>query len=381
MDIRKEFKTISSFDILEELSEKYEYEFGMKPYDVSYWDPSPEFLNEMINCLHFIYPQDVISYNYTYLLKEKKAILQSLGFDPKIKDCIITPNGTASIMLVSHWLKCHHVKKLNLIHPAYFSIVNNCFNDDISITNIETDIINQYNLNINPLDFKNEFFWCSNPLYSTGFHLSDSHINILTELIENENVLILDECVSRKNFELSHILGNHKNFIGIYAPHKSICVNGVKFSIIVFNQEDEPFFDQSIDFLCGGINTASISAINHYLSKEYDLYNKIFYGKIIKTNKFVDDICSRYKNTYYDYKSIHYLKTVYFPNIPAELGLNLDFIWNAIRSTGTIFIPGCLNHFPSNAGLSFRINLARDSPQFRASITRLIMYFCRFPHF
>jgi hypothetical protein len=361
---------ILSFDILDKLADKYKTENGVDPFNLSYWNPSSSFNTKMMSYLKLKYQVNLIDYNYTYLLPIKEKILKKFGFDFNIKDCMFTDNNTISIMMIVNWLYNNKIKKINIVCPTYFSSINICNNFDIHCNFIETDILDSYKIDIN-LKTKGEVFWFTNPIYSTGHYLDAHHIDIIQKIIDN-NLVILDESNANINMELSFKFGNHRNFIGIYSPHKSLCINGLKFSFFTFNHSEEPFFDKSVDYLCGGLSASSVNAIYHTLSDNFIEYSHHFYCKMEESKQFILEICKKNKNIYFDSYSNHYLRSIYFTNIDANKGDDIDFLWNIINQTGSIFFPGTLNYFPLKSGFSFRLNLARDCSQFRASFIRLI---------
>jgi hypothetical protein len=106
MDSKKLFDTISTFDQLEGLSERYKRIYGIEPFNLSFWDPSDNFSKKMLPYIRLCYPQNSINYIFTYQIANlKRKFLIDLGFDPNIKDAIFTPNGTTSIMMVVIGLK------------------------------------------------------------------------------------------------------------------------------------------------------------------------------------------------------------------------------------------------------------------------------------
>lgn len=370
----KVFDTISSFDQIEELEIKYLKKYGVKPFNISYWDPSEEFSDMMYPHIKIDYNHNPIKYLYTFQIEHIKIkILEKLGFDPTLKDGILTTNGTTSIMMMVHWLKEHGYNRLHVIYPSYFSLKNNCHKENISIIKHDIDYKTGYITTIRPNDYTGEAFWITNPAYSMGHNIASINESLIKELLYN-NIVVIDDCVIQNNKTASRLFGNHHNYFGIYVPHKAICMNGVKFSMIVFNCEDEPFFDQSADFLCGGLDNASMAAIEHYVGEEYDKYNKIFQTNIRNTNEWILRTCKEFPECFYTNINSLYINSIYFPNIPYELGTNIDFIWNLMDNTAASIITGAQNEYPKESGFSFRINLARESPVFRATLIRVLYY-------
>ncbi len=259
------------------------------------------------------YNHDPIKYLYTFQIKDLKArVLEKLGFDTSKKDGILTPNGTTSIMMMTHWVKEHGYNTLHVVYPSYFSIGNNCKKENIVIIKHEINY-KTGRITIDPKNYQNEIFWITNPAYSMGYNTATINVDIIKNLLRN-NIVIVDDCVIQNNHTASRLFGSHHNFLGVYAPHKAVCMNGVKFSMLVFNCKDEPFFDQSVDFLCGGLDSASMAAVNHYASSEYDKYDQIFQENIKTTNRWVSETCKNFPKCFYQNRSNHYISSIYFPD-------------------------------------------------------------------
>lgn len=371
---RKVFESISSFDQMEELETKYQQKYGVEPFNISYWDPSDDFLDKMYPYVKIKYDYNPLKYLYTFQIEDAKArILEKLGFDTTKKDGILTTNGTTSIMMMLHWVKERGYQRIHVVYPSYFSIENNCKKENITIVRHDIDYTNGCIININPRYYHKEVFWITNPAYSMGHNIVAANADIIGVLLQ-DNIVIVDDCVMQNSQTASRLFGNHHNFLGVYAPQKAVCMNGVKFSILVFNCADEPFFDQSIDFLCGGLDSSVMAAISHYISSEYDRYSQVFQTNIGHTNRWIEETCKQFSKCTYINTNNHYINSVYFPHLRYELGNNREFLWNLIDNTGASIITGTQNEYPRESGFSFRINLARESPIFRATLMRLLYF-------
>ena len=371
--MKEVFDVISTYaQLVDELCVKYYKLFGFEPFNISLWDPSDEFSQKMLPFLDIKYPQNVINYKYTHqIIDIKDLLLKQFGIDPENKNGILTPNGTSSIMLAVHWIKMKGYKRLNVLCPSYFSLINNCQMENIEFVKHEMNYKTGQIKGIDAQDYKGEVFWFTNPFYSLGHHITGDSLRLIEELLE-DNIVIVDDCVAQKGKELSRYFGNHPNFLGMYAPHKSISVNGVKFSILTFNHEDKVFFEQCVDYMCGGLNIASLAAIDHFLNGSYDSYRQVFQKTINKTHEWVNNICAKTRGAYYANKDQHYLTSIFFPEIPYNSGGNRDFLWDITEKTGATFIPGILNNYPEESGFSFRINMARDSATFRDKLAKVL---------
>jgi hypothetical protein len=104
------------------------------------------------------------------------------------------------------------------------------------------------------------------------------------------------------------------------------------------------------------------------------LYRQEFQKEIDNTHNWLGETCKKIQGAYYDNRNRHYLTSICFPEIPYELGKNKEILWEIMDNTGGAFIPGTLNNYPKETGFSFRINMARDSVQFKATIMRLLLF-------
>jgi hypothetical protein len=172
------FDAISTFDQLDDLSDKYLELYGIEPFNVSFWDPSNEFSSKMLPYIHLDYHKNPMNYIFTYQIEEiKKQLLLSFGFDLSIKDGIMTPNGTTSIMLAVHWIKAKGYNHLNVICPSYFSLINNCQKENIRYVNYEMGYKEGQINGLSAKDFENEVFWITNPFYSLGQYLNNNSLS------------------------------------------------------------------------------------------------------------------------------------------------------------------------------------------------------------
>lgn len=186
-------------------------------------------------------------------------------------------------------------------------------------------------------------------------------------------VIITDESLCTAGHELIRVLGKYKNFIGIYSPHKSICMNGNKFSIITYSKEESLLFNDWVVALSGNLLVSNGVAVNHFLSNDFNVYSHIF-NQEIKNNFAKLKKLLKQLNVDYDLKAEGYLVTLYFSNIPGEKGYDKIFLKKLIFNTSTTLIPGIRNHFSKDLGFCFRVNLCCLTDYMMHSLKRLILY-------
>lgn len=356
-------KTVS-VGFIEEVEAAYAKDYGQPPFNLSFWDPVPEFIQLLPPYLQMPREEEICCYRFSYDFPDlKRALLEKWHIDPAEKDCVLAGNGTQALSLAAHLIQYLKAKKVLMINPSYFAI-----RGALKALHIECE--DCFYQEVNPTLIRDRIVWITNPLYSSGEYPDDALVGKLLE----HNIVFCDECDAFHGHELAFRWGNHPHFIGLYAPHKSICVNGQKFSCLVYPRLYESFFEKCIDYTCGAIDVASLSAVKHFLGANYTLYQQKFDEAIAQNYSAVRAILQENNLPFPPY-SHSFLLPVMFPHIPADLGFNRDFVRKTIYATGTSFIPCCLNRYSDENGFGFRINLSRYSSFCDISLRRMIFYF------
>jgi histidinol-phosphate/aromatic aminotransferase/cobyric acid decarboxylase-like protein len=361
------------------LAAQYRERHGREPVNVSHWDPSPELARKLKKLLPIPRLENPISYQYSYLITERPDVLAKLGFLNSSISGLFTENGSLSISAVANWLSSAGSKQVSLFSPSYF-ITAHCLRR-FGLNVKEISLPRKDNRYVWPEDFSIEpgnVLWVTNPIYNTGDYSIERYIDNIRFLADAGVLVVVDEAIALTPTMISRTLGGHRNFVGIYTPHKSICVNSLKFSIVTFNSELEDFFDDWADVLFGGLSLSSSAAIKHFLSVGFDEYRSAFLRSIEITRAWHNDLLMEYGNHIStDEGSRGHFLTVYFPSIEAALGDSLPFIEAVIEATGTAFIPGSRSGFNPRIGFCFRVNLAQDCARFRGAVARLYCHLAR----
>lgn len=376
--------TLREMDFLQDIKsiqKEYLSNYGHMPFNVSDWNPSNEFklkiqhISEMENCFNSI---DYI-FSYTFDQNSHNNILKKLGYDNSSDDraVLITPNGSSSIRNVLHWLKENQYNKLLTISPTYFTVFCGCNDFDI-----ECKEIFLYRDNYSFLANENELFnnvnqvdaiWITSPIYCTSTYFENDMISNFIKILEMGKVIVADESLCTSGHELIRKLGKYKNFVGIYSPHKSVCINGNKFSVITYTKEEDLIFNDWVVALSGNLLVSNGIAVNHFLSNDFEKYSNAFNHEI-NSNFTKLKALLKELNVDYDCNANGYLVTLYFHNISGNEGYNNSFLKKLIFSTGTTMIPGIRNHFGNDLDFCFRINLCCLNTNMYHSLKRLILY-------
>jgi hypothetical protein len=187
--------------------------------------------------------------------------------------------------------------------------------------------------------------------------------------------VVADEALAQVPTDMARVLGGHRRFIGLYTPHKSICMNGLKFSLIAFHKEHEGTFEQWADILAGGLGLSALAAVEHFLSPEFDRYRVKFLALTKAAADFNTDLVQRLApSASLDVGAIGHFGTVYFPQLAASLGNDLSFLSKLTDATGGIVIPGSRSGFDPAFGFCFRLNFGQDSTIFRSTLGRIYRF-------
>lgn len=178
---------LESLEVIDRLSRRYREAYGSDPYNVSHWDPSPQFQSDLVGYLNIPPHNQLIDYVFSYTLAVREQLLESLGFDPTQKGCLVTPSRSVSILCIVNWLKNMGIEKFSALCPVYFTLAHNCRRVKISLD--KTFLVRRhmnYQIPSNLMEARTgpEVLWITNPVYCTGVHMSDDDLEPIKELLE-----------------------------------------------------------------------------------------------------------------------------------------------------------------------------------------------------
>ncbi|MBV8824537.1 MAG: hypothetical protein JO220_06105 [Hyphomicrobiales bacterium] len=362
-------------DAIESLAEAYSEQHGRIPTHVSHWDPSQQLTALLRKQAPYIELNDPVPYRYSYLVQRIPLILEKLGFQPAKTRALLTENGTTCISLVANWLKLNGVFEVILLTPYYFTTPYNLRRLGIEVRELPSKRPDSYGL---PPDIKvgpGQALWVTNPIYSTGLFLRETDIDQLLTIANNGAFVIADEALAPPPSKIAAALCGHRNFVGIYTPHKSICINGLKFSAIIFHPEHQSAFEDWADILSGGLSVSAMAAIDHFLSPAFDNYRALFIAIVDETREWHNSLVTLSGDSVQtDHYTRGHFVTTYAPNLSASLGNNLSFLSQMLKETGCVLIPGSRSGFDPQHGFCFRVNLAQDSDEFRSALPGLYKF-------
>lgn len=373
---------LRGLEALEILAEDYKLKYGALPFNLSHWDPSIEVSRFLSKYLKLPALPSPMHYIYSYYTGVHDKVAEKLGFEWKNHTCLLLHSGTSAIVLATWWAKAMGFEKLLIVCPTYFPVIYlaQVMTMPFQLLFAQREAGNwalpQEALSECIRGVKKTVVWITNPIYCTGVYLSREDRQFLASLLDAGVAIVADECLSKSGYEISRELGEKENFVGLYTPHKSVCLNAIKFGAVVFNRKDEEFFDSWADVFTGGLSASNHSGIFHFLDKRnFYKFDMEFSNLIEDERKRVIEIIKSYKGSFeIDENCIGHFMTCYFPALPAQEADDDDFVRDFVNETATLLISGVKNHFNPDWGFCFRINLARRSRQFYASLHRTLDY-------
>ena len=346
--------------------------------NLSNWNPSLEFMNKLAIKIPYTFKENPVSYIFSsdYDETTRISILNKWGYNTE-KGITFYNSGSHAILNTIYLLSYLKYKKIYLLCPAYFSIIPICKSLGIECKKIfMTRKNNVYCLpdNLEDLIEKECCIWITNPVYCTGNTYLEEDIALLKQIAINNNLFIVnDESLCLRQYSLNRFFETYDKIITIITPHKALCTNALKFSAIIYSKFYDSIVDKWADTLEGCLGVGAAAAIRHFLSPNYDLYEKSFIKAIEKNKNKIIPILDKY-HLAYDTKSVNYLFSLYFTHISYNYYDDIVKVKNLINDTNAYFISGSKNLFPPSSGFSFRVNLCSIDKRYLYALERTIRY-------
>lgn len=368
--------SISELDQLLNYEKKIEQEKNIDITNVSYWNASPEYQNYMLKNILLKNDTNIFNYFYTYDISEhvRRQILEKLtGKANTDSMCMITPSSTISIVNLINFLKLNNYRKLCIITPSYFSVIQSCEILNLAYRTIPLSYYNDSYIIPQHQILQEEFdaVWLTVPIYSTGIQYSQSQINVIREIMDKNILVIADETLAFPGQELSRIIPISKYFYSICSPHKPLFINSIKFSALLCPYENNELLDQWVDVLGGGLLHSNITAISHFVSSNYEYCvqkSSNWYQKNLSTIK---NLLELFPNAYCNTSEVAPYKTIYIKHAPDSFSDRK----NLIKENYVSYISNTYNGFDPKNGLSFRVNMSIPANKLQDYLYRILKYY------
>lgn len=352
---------------VENVVARYEYLHGRAPTNVSHWDPSSDFVSLMDRTLSVPANGSAIPYLYAPDAQQIDAALRTIG---TLSSAVMTtPSGTASIASALFWLASTSVRRLLIITPAYFSVglLAEALGFDVQFATM-VRVNNTYELPLIPSDV--DAVWITNPLYCTTHYFTPSQLQTFRDLLEEDVYVIADEPMTYPHENAGSRLAGHKRFVGIYSPHKAIGINGLKCSLLAFDESvRRPMLD-TFDAFVGGLPLSAMTAVAHLVSPNFLQCASAYDSFIAHAYERVRSVTAMFPTLSIDNFARTNFVSVFAARVDAKLGISAEFLTVASEATGTVAYPSIIHGYGEEAGFGFRVNLTAVSDPFIAALRR-----------
>lgn len=276
-----------------------------KIHFISDWDVQGESPIEFTNLLNTVYQEsssNSLKYNYAYeqfslkeqIINQAKDCLPSLKLEET--ELAITPSATISIYLTAQALAAMNIKRILIITPAYFSTHESFNKTDCKVSYYH--LRDETNLKIDFTELKAiikqqfiEGIVLTDPVYSAGIEFPLSNYLKLADICNKNNIyFIVDYSLGGLNWKTkdSFILNSCKisilktcnRFLFIDTLSKRLLLNGIKFSVIIGDENIIDKIDRISETVYGGLSSAQCFLIREL----YKLENKNMISSICKKN-------------------------------------------------------------------------------------------------
>lgn len=372
---------IAAIDRLDDIAEAYERQHGRPPSNLSHWDPGAGFVQRVRGKVRVPPLRDPLGYRFSYQLDNREALLERLGYSLETRRVIVTENGTSAVLAVAHSLALLGLRRVTVLAPCYFSA-----RYALARLGLEVRLVHWLRRNgrftlpelcLGP----EEALWIEDPIFNTGCSGVDT-LARLARILSNGNYVVADQALALPPSKLAQSLSDAPRFVGIHAPHKALCVNGLKFGAVSFDRSLYELFDHWSDVINGGLSLSAEAATEQFLSSEFPAYAAVLDKEIAEADtKLVELVAAAGDGFELDRSTQGYWRTVYVPALFASAADDLEWMANLVETTGAIFIPGSRASFDPAWGMCFRINLLRLGPGDCGSLNRLLRALGRFHRF
>ena|GEM_PF-3210670 len=369
---------MTDYEIEMELDEAEKEYREHPPVNLSYWNAGSEYKEKIKKILKLEGEQDIFDYHYYFPEDIKEKIAQKLGFPAE--DCKkaffhALSQSTLSIAVITVLLSKMKVK-LGIVAPVYFSVLDCC--DDLKVPyrifdGFLPDLKETFDENV-LLKSDCGAFWFTSPVNSCSIHFSQKVKDTIQKLLDAEKIVILDESLTVNSKELTRTFGVQENLIYIYSPHKSLGLQGIKFSALIAHKKYYDEINSLNDSFGGSLNYSCQQGISHFTSQNFDeclsVYNQFWRDNLSAVRKILAS---------YSFVSVpqdifgHY--AIIFVDGTIDDRAFVDAMKNLMKEKGYFVYPGSMQGFGSKQRFCFRINLLLDKKDLEQGLRAVLDYF------
>ncbi|MBO5531168.1 MAG: aminotransferase class I/II-fold pyridoxal phosphate-dependent enzyme [Fibrobacter sp.] len=358
---------------------EYEVEMALAGgVNLSYWNPGSEYKAQIKDILKINFEQDIFDYQYYIPERLQKVVATKLGFSEKelsLASFSAFSQSTVSIVTVSAFLAKKNLK-LGIVSPVYFSVQTCC--NDLKIPYVFFD---EFAPNVNEsfdedllLKSECDAFWFTSPINSTSIYFSQKVKEGIQKLLDFGKWVFLDESLCVYGKELLRTFGIQDKLFYIYSPHKTLGIQGVKFSVVVAHRKYYNEIDCLKDCYGGSLNCSNLQGVTHFASPNFDEC-VTFYNKFWRDNLgLVKSILTQYDFAHVSSEIAgHY--AMIFMNSSVETPKYVKAMKVLMQEQGYYVYPGFMQGFDTTRRFCFRVNLLLNKVDLEKGLVAVLDYF------
>jgi histidinol-phosphate/aromatic aminotransferase/cobyric acid decarboxylase-like protein len=365
-------KAIASLDDLEDLADRFILENGYGPELPSHWDPKLEFEAEISGWIPS--PNSSASltrYVYSSYLPIDDRVQQRLHERPG-RGFLLSPSSTASIATVIAYLSSIDTRTLHIITPAYFVI--EALAGQMRIPTSFTSVVRHQRHYALPVDLELEeacAIWLTFPIYGTSSYVPANAVASFIDALPERAIVIVDESLSYSDRDSLSDVATIDRVIRIASPHKALCINGEKISIVTFPKHLWNSLHDWSDCFAGGIGASGLRAVQFLKSGAFDHaidQSRLLYRRLLDR---MNRILAKREAVSLDDATDGHFVMAYWPHIPMAASQDRGFMKRLMDESGAMPMPASRSRHPEDHGFAFRVNLLRLDDAGLGSLSRL----------
>jgi len=361
---------IQQFELI---AEEYSRGHHLEIFNLSHWNAGREYHRKVESALQLLPEGSRFDYEFSQTLPQEltTAVASKLGLSSN-RVAQITPSGTLANLLALVLLKTKGRRRLIVVGPCYFQVPILAKELGLEVVHT-TDWLPGEAISTKLLDTAStdlDAFWLTNPVYCFGHLYTREQIEDMSALLEGGYALIADECNASIGTELGHALNGFANFIGTYSPHKSVCINGLKFGVLNVPQSEINTIRLLGDSWVGPLPRSIRTDMSQFISENFSSVERLFLQQLKKNEQLFQSLISRLPVQ--SYAGSGHFRVLTLNGVTRVHETSIKLFQQVVEDTQSAFIPMVCNAGPSSLEFSFRVNLLTDMPKLAARLPLIV---------
>lgn len=354
-------EAISRLEEIEEIASEFEQRNGYAPELLSYWDPKPAFEATVEAWVGqgATARTSLVQYAFSSYLTKEDRLFTRLK-EPVSRGFVFTNSGTSSIATVISYLSNIRIRRLHIINPAYHAVEALAKGYGIA-TSFASVVRNEgrYALPESVAVGENDALWLTSPIYGASCYLDGVRVGHVIDTLPPSAIVIVDEGLAYLDRGMLTSTRSLDRVIRIVTPHKPLCVNGEKVSIITMPAHLSEGLNALSECFAGGIGAAGLRALNFIMSESYEVAQAECRTLCRDQHRRMRKIVDRYPHIALDADPDGHFVLLYWPTIAMSAITSYPVLSHLIEESGAVPMPASRNMHPEQYGFCFRVNLFR----------------------